>query len=46
MSVAVSITGVCKTYRSKTGEVSALDPIDLDLAPGAFVSLVGPSGCG
>ena len=46
MSVAVSITGVSKTYRSKTGEVGALDPIDLDIAPGAFVSLVGPSGCG
>ncbi len=46
MSVAVSITGVSKTYRSKAGEVSALDPIDLAIAPGSFVSLVGPSGCG
>jgi NitT/TauT family transport system ATP-binding protein len=46
MSVAVSISGVSKTYRSKTGEVSALEPIDLSIAPGAFVSLVGPSGCG
>ena len=46
MTVAVSITGVSKTYRSKAGEVSALDPIDLPIAPGAFVSLVGPSGCG
>ena len=46
MTVAVSIAGVSKTYRSKAGEVSALDPIDLAIAPGAFVSLVGPSGCG
>jgi NitT/TauT family transport system ATP-binding protein len=46
MSVAVSITGVSKTYRSKAGEVSALDHIDLVIAPGSFVSLVGPSGCG
>ena len=46
MSVAVSITGVSQTYRSKAGEVSALDPIDLAIAPGSFVSLVGPSGCG
>ena len=46
MSVAVSITGVSKTYRSKAGGVSALDPIDLAIAPGSFVSLVGPSGCG
>lgn len=46
MSVAVSIAGVSKTYRSRTGEVAALGSVDLDIAPGAFVSLVGPSGCG
>ncbi|HZT20215.1 MAG TPA: ABC transporter ATP-binding protein [Dongiaceae bacterium] len=46
MSVAVSIAGVSKTYRSRTGEVAALDPIDLAIGPGRFVSLVGPSGCG
>jgi NitT/TauT family transport system ATP-binding protein len=46
MSVAVSVTGVSKVYRSKAGEVSALSPIDLSIAPGSFVSLVGPSGCG
>jgi NitT/TauT family transport system ATP-binding protein len=46
MSVAVSIAGVSKIYRSKTGEIGALDPVDLSIAPGAFVSLVGPSGCG
>jgi len=46
MTVAVSLSGVSKTYRSKTGEVSALEPIDLAIEPGSFVSLVGPSGCG
>jgi len=46
VSVAVSIASVSKTYRSRTGEVPALGSVDLDIAPGAFVSLVGPSGCG
>jgi ABC-type nitrate/sulfonate/bicarbonate transport system, ATPase component len=46
MSVAVSITGVSKTYRSKAGEVSALDPIDLAIAPGFFRLAGGASGCG
>jgi len=27
-------------------EVLALDRIDIDIAPGRFVSLIGPSGCG
>jgi NitT/TauT family transport system ATP-binding protein len=46
VSVAVSISGVSKTYRSRTGAVPALGNVDLDIVPGAFVSLVGPSGCG
>ena len=28
------------------GKVRAVDRLDLDLAPGEFVSLLGPSGCG
>jgi NitT/TauT family transport system ATP-binding protein len=46
MSVPVTIRGVRKTYRSKSGTVEALGPIDLDIGSGRFVSLVGPSGCG
>jgi NitT/TauT family transport system ATP-binding protein len=40
----VSINGVTKTFSQ--GQVTALEGIDLDLAPGEFVSLIGPSGCG
>ena len=39
----VSIQGLTKSFR--TG-VTALQDIDLDIAPGEFISLIGPSGCG
>jgi len=40
----VRIDGVTKTFPQ--GNVTALQEIDLALAPGEFVSLIGPSGCG
>ncbi len=43
---AVEISGVDKTFETRTGQVQALDGIDLTVAPGEFVSLIGPSGCG
>jgi ABC-type nitrate/sulfonate/bicarbonate transport system ATPase subunit len=44
---AVSIRGVSKVHHATDGrEILALSEVDLDLAPGEFVSLVGPSGCG
>ncbi len=43
---AVTITGVDKVFGTRTGEVHALSGVDLDVAPGEFVSLIGPSGCG
>ena|SRR5579872_443819 len=43
----ISIRGLGKTYRSQTGDVvTALLPIDLEVAAGQFVVIVGPSGCG
>jgi NitT/TauT family transport system ATP-binding protein len=40
----VRLEHVTKTF--PRGSVTALQDIDLDLAPGEFVSLIGPSGCG
>jgi len=40
------VAGVDKTYQARHGEVQALRNINLDIAPGEFVSLVGRSGCG
>jgi NitT/TauT family transport system ATP-binding protein len=41
--IVVSIQGLTKSFR--TG-VTALENIDLEVAPREFVSLIGPSGCG
>ena len=42
-SPAVRLTGVGKTFR---GGAPVLDGIDLTVAPGEFVCLLGASGCG
>ncbi|RYH07353.1 ABC transporter ATP-binding protein [Tropicimonas sp. IMCC6043] len=39
---AVTLTGACKSY----GAVEVLKGIDLEIADGEFVALVGASGCG
>lgn len=43
---AVTLDGVSKTFGMGTSAVTALRDIDLDVAPGEFVCLLGASGCG
>lgn len=42
----IEIRGVGKTYHAQSGQVRALDGVDIDIADGEFISVVGPSGCG
>ncbi|MBK5004221.1 ABC transporter ATP-binding protein [Pseudomonas sp. S32] len=43
---ALTIRGLNKTYQLKGKPVQVLQGIDLDIRPGAFVSILGASGCG
>jgi NitT/TauT family transport system ATP-binding protein len=43
---AIALSGVSKTFGHGPGAVAALDRIDLAVAPGEFVCIVGASGCG
>ena len=40
------VQGVSKTFRSRRGEVAALDDVDLHVLDGELVCLLGSSGCG
>ncbi len=42
----VSLEQVTRTFRTKNGEVRAVDDLTLSVADGEFIVLVGPSGCG
>jgi NitT/TauT family transport system ATP-binding protein len=46
MSMAVQCKAVCKVFGAGPGAVTALKDIDLAVADGEFVTLVGASGCG
>jgi putative ABC transport system ATP-binding protein len=42
----IKLNNVEKVYRTDRVETLALQNINLDIAPGEFVSMMGPSGCG
>jgi putative ABC transport system ATP-binding protein len=42
----IRLESVNKVYRTERVETLALENINLDVAPGEFVSIMGPSGCG
>ena len=42
----ISLTGVTKIYKVGTQRVAALNGIDLEIADGEFLSIMGPSGSG
>lgn len=44
--VGIEIDGVAKRYLSGSRWTTALEPINLTIQPGEFVSVLGPSGCG
>ena len=42
----VNICSLAKTYHIKSAPIAALTDVDLDIADGSFVTVVGKSGCG
>lgn len=45
-NIKVVIDNVKKSYMARTGEVIALNGVNLDIRENEFVTVVGPSGCG
>lgn len=44
--VKLALESVAKTFAGRSGSVTALDGINLEVGQGEFLCLVGPSGCG
>jgi peptide/nickel transport system ATP-binding protein len=42
----LDVRGLTVSFATETGTVSAVDKVDLSLAPGEIVGIVGESGCG
>ena len=42
----IEVRGFRLDYETASGEVAAVSDVDIDVAPGEFVSIIGPSGCG
>jgi nitrate/nitrite transport system ATP-binding protein len=46
MKPFVKIESIAMTFETRRGSYVALEAIDLDIAKGEFVALIGHSGCG
>ncbi|MEP0844971.1 MAG: ABC transporter ATP-binding protein [Phycisphaerae bacterium] len=46
MTTDIELTGVCKVYRKGRIDIPVLDGLDLYIAGGQFVAMMGPSGSG
>lgn len=46
MNSMISLSGISKQYQTKSGTVTALNNIDLEIAKGSFTSITGRSGSG
>ncbi|MBR4396137.1 MAG: ABC transporter ATP-binding protein [Eubacteriaceae bacterium] len=46
MDSILTLTNVSTTFNSRDGYVKAVSGVDLDIAPGEIVGLVGETGCG
>lgn len=46
MEPVLAAQGIGHRYDGRSGELLALDGVDLEVAAGEFVAIVGPSGCG
>jgi NitT/TauT family transport system ATP-binding protein len=44
--VVMHIDGLCRTYESNHGPLTALSEIDFEVRSREFISVIGPSGCG
>ena len=45
-SAAITASSLDLVFQTNDGPVHALSDVDLEVAPGEFVSFIGPSGCG
>ncbi|MCY3753181.1 MAG: ATP-binding cassette domain-containing protein, partial [Alphaproteobacteria bacterium] len=43
---AIAASSLDLVFQTNDGPVHALSDVDLEVAPGEFVSFIGPSGCG